>query len=113
MQIFFYSHCCLTVWLCLSAMSEVYCLPPREVEQGYVVAVQKTEYEVGFDIHYLCKKNYLLDGPQKVTCLSNGSWSAPPPYCRGEKEIEKEKETVKQEKHHKDAQYMCTTVQRV
>ncbi|XP_071392146.1 beta-2-glycoprotein 1-like isoform X2 [Centroberyx affinis] len=61
---------------------KVYCLPPREVEQGYVVAVQKTEYEVGFDIHYLCKKNFLMDGPQKVTCLSNGSWSAQPPYCR-------------------------------
>uniref|UniRef100_G3P945 Beta-2-glycoprotein 1 n=1 Tax=Gasterosteus aculeatus aculeatus TaxID=481459 RepID=G3P945_GASAC len=61
---------------------EVYCQPPREVQQGYVVAVQKTEYEVGFDIHYLCKKNFLLDGPQKVTCLSNGSWSASPPHCR-------------------------------
>ncbi|XP_074509549.1 beta-2-glycoprotein 1-like [Sebastes fasciatus] len=61
---------------------KVYCQPPREVEQGYVVAVQKTEYEVGFDIHYLCKKNFLLDGPQKVTCLSNSSWSASPPYCR-------------------------------
>ncbi|KAM7383351.1 hypothetical protein PAMP_003013 [Pampus punctatissimus] len=60
----------------------VYCQPPRDVEHGYVVAVQKTEYEVGFDIHYLCKKNFLLDGPQKVTCLSNGSWSALPPYCR-------------------------------
>lgn len=65
-------------------LSEVYCQPPPDVEQGYVVAVQKTEYEVGFDIHYLCKKNFLLDGPQKVTCLSNGSWSASPPYCRGE-----------------------------
>ncbi|XP_054638737.1 beta-2-glycoprotein 1-like isoform X1 [Dunckerocampus dactyliophorus] len=61
---------------------KVYCEPPREVEQGYVVAVQKTEYEVGFDIHYLCKKNFWLDGPQKVTCLSNGSWSAAPPSCR-------------------------------
>ncbi|XP_053744214.1 beta-2-glycoprotein 1-like [Synchiropus splendidus] len=61
---------------------KVYCQPPREVEQGYVVAVQKTEYEVGFDIHYLCKKNFLLDGPQKVTCLPNGSWSASPPHCR-------------------------------
>ncbi|XP_068614078.1 beta-2-glycoprotein 1-like [Brachionichthys hirsutus] len=61
---------------------KVYCEPPRAVDQGYVVAVHKTEYEVGFDIHYLCKKNFLLDGPQKVTCLSNGSWSAPPPYCR-------------------------------
>ncbi|KAG7474504.1 hypothetical protein JOB18_010277 [Solea senegalensis] len=62
---------------------KVYCLPPREVEHGYVVAVQKTEYEVGFDIHYLCKKSFLLDGPKKVTCLSNGSWSESPPHCRG------------------------------
>lgn len=62
---------------------DVRCRPPEEVEQGYVVAVQKAEYEAGFEIHYLCKKNFLLDGPQKVICLSNGSWSAPPPFCRG------------------------------
>ncbi|XP_056458937.1 beta-2-glycoprotein 1-like [Gadus chalcogrammus] len=60
----------------------VFCVPPPPVEQGYVVAVLKTEYEVGYDIHYLCKKHFLLDGPQKVTCLSNGKWSAPPPHCR-------------------------------
>lgn len=65
------------------SLSDVYCQPPKEVEQGYVVAVQKTEYEAGFEIHYLCKKNFLLDGPQKVTCLSNGSWSESPPFCRG------------------------------
>lgn len=61
----------------------MYCQPSGQVDQGYVVAVQKTEYEVGFEIHYLCKKNFRLDGPQKVTCLSNGSWSASPPFCRG------------------------------
>lgn len=80
--------CQQTFWLSLLinllSSIEVYCQPPTEVEQGYVVAVQKTEYEVGFDIHYLCKKNFLLDGPQMITCLSNGSWSAPPPHCRGE-----------------------------
>lgn len=65
-------------------LSDVFCQPPKEVEQGYVVAVHKTEYEAGFEIHYLCKKNFLLDGPQKVTCLPNGSWSQPPPFCRGE-----------------------------
>lgn len=69
-------------------LSGLFCQPPQEVEQGYVVAVQKAEYEVGFDIHYLCRKNYLLDGPQKITCLSNGSWSASPPHCRGEQQLE-------------------------
>lgn len=66
--------------LCLSG---VFCPPPEEVKQGYVVAVQKTEYEAGFEIHYLCKKNFLLDGPQRVTCLPNGTWSQSPPFCRG------------------------------
>ncbi|KAK7886311.1 hypothetical protein WMY93_025932 [Mugilogobius chulae] len=61
---------------------KVYCQPPRDVEFGYVVAVQKTEYEVGFEVHFLCKKNFLLDGPQRVTCLPNGSWSEAPPHCR-------------------------------
>lgn len=63
------------------------CRPPTEVKQGYVVAVQKTEYEAGFEIHYLCKKNFLLDGPQKVTCLSNGNWSESPPFCRGDSAV--------------------------
>ncbi|KAF6735196.1 Beta-2-glycoprotein 1 [Oryzias melastigma] len=73
---------------------EMLCQPPKEVEQGYVVAVQKTEYEVGFDIHYLCKKNFLLDGPQKITCLSNGSWSAAPPHCRARCVIPAERSRV-------------------
>ncbi|KAM6968292.1 beta-2-glycoprotein 1-like [Aplochiton taeniatus] len=73
---------------------KVFCLPQRKVEQGYVVAVQRTEYEVGFDIHYLCKKNFLLDGPQRVTCLSNGSWSAAPPYCRARCPIPAERSRV-------------------
>ncbi|CAL9705629.1 unnamed protein product [Knipowitschia caucasica] len=61
---------------------KVFCQPSQEVNNGYVVAVQKTEYEVGFDVHFLCKKNFLLDGPQKVTCLPNGRWSKAPPHCR-------------------------------
>uniref|UniRef100_A0A3P9NRK6 Beta-2-glycoprotein 1 n=1 Tax=Poecilia reticulata TaxID=8081 RepID=A0A3P9NRK6_POERE len=73
---------------------ELFCQPPKEVQQGYVVAVQKTEYEVGFDIHYLCKKNYRLDGPQKITCLSNGSWSASPPHCRARCVIPAERSRV-------------------
>ncbi|XP_056143095.1 beta-2-glycoprotein 1-like [Lampris incognitus] len=73
---------------------KVYCLPPPEVEQGYVVAVQKTEYEVDFEIHYLCRKNFLLDGPPKVTCLSDGSWSASPPHCRARCVIPAERSRV-------------------
>uniref|UniRef100_A0A673M848 Beta-2-glycoprotein 1 n=1 Tax=Sinocyclocheilus rhinocerous TaxID=307959 RepID=A0A673M848_9TELE len=56
----------------------VVCPPPKEVERGHLVAVQRTEYEVGDTIYYLCKKNVLLDGPNQVTCLPNGTWSAEP-----------------------------------
>ncbi|KAM9403758.1 beta-2-glycoprotein 1-like [Salvelinus alpinus] len=61
----------------------VWCPLPQEVNQGYLVAVQRTVYVVGDAIYYLCKKNHLLDGPNRVTCQPNGTWSAVP-YCRGE-----------------------------
>lgn len=59
----------------------VVCPPPKEVDRGHLVAVQRTEYEVGDTIYYLCKKTFLLDGPNQVTCLPNGTWSAEP-ACR-------------------------------
>ncbi|XP_030639346.1 beta-2-glycoprotein 1-like [Chanos chanos] len=59
----------------------VYCPPPVEVDRGYLVAVQRKEYEVGDTIYYLCKKTFLLDGPNQVTCLPNGTWSLVP-ACR-------------------------------
>ncbi|XP_066539668.1 beta-2-glycoprotein 1-like [Hoplias malabaricus] len=59
----------------------VFCPPPLEVDRGYLVAVQKAEYKVGNTIYYLCKKNFLLDGPNQVSCQSNGTWSTAP-FCR-------------------------------
>lgn len=59
----------------------MFCPPPREVENGYLVAVQRKEYDVGDTIYYLCKKTFSLDGQNRVTCLANGTWSAVP-FCR-------------------------------
>uniref|UniRef100_A0A673G9R0 Beta-2-glycoprotein 1 n=1 Tax=Sinocyclocheilus rhinocerous TaxID=307959 RepID=A0A673G9R0_9TELE len=53
--------------VCIYMLSGVVCPPPKEVERGHLVAVQRTEYE-----------NFLLDGPNQVTCLPNGTWSAEP-----------------------------------
>lgn len=72
----------ISVWICL--LSGVVCPPPKEVDRGHLVAVQRTEYEVGDTIYYLCKKTFLLDGPNQVTCLPNGTWSAEP-ACRGKR----------------------------
>uniref|UniRef100_A0A4W4FNQ5 Beta-2-glycoprotein 1 n=1 Tax=Electrophorus electricus TaxID=8005 RepID=A0A4W4FNQ5_ELEEL len=59
----------------------VFCPPPVEIDHGYLVAVQKSEYNVNDTIYYLCKKTFLLDGPNQVTCQSNGTWSTVP-SCR-------------------------------
>lgn len=60
----------------------VFCPPPQEVKHGYLVAVQKSEYNVGDSIYYLCKKTYQLDGPNQVTCQLDGTWSTVT-SCRG------------------------------
>ncbi|KAJ8005112.1 hypothetical protein DPEC_G00143270 [Dallia pectoralis] len=71
----------------------VWCPPPQEVKQGHLVAVLKTEYEVGDDIYYLCKKNFLLDGPNQVSCQPNGTWTTIP-YCRARCPIPAERSRV-------------------
>ncbi|XP_058874390.1 complement receptor type 2 isoform X1 [Acipenser ruthenus] len=59
----------------------VLCSPPLELSHGYLVAVQRKQYEAGEVIYYLCRKGFLLDGSNRVVCQSNGTWS-PTPFCR-------------------------------
>lgn len=84
----------------------VVCPPPKEVvDRGHLVAVQRTEYDVGDTIYYLCKKTFLLDGPNQVTCLPNGTWSAEP-ACRG-KGSGKLHRTFRTFCQSEDAKYKC------
>ncbi|MBN3307465.1 SVEP1 protein, partial [Amia calva] len=62
---------------------QVFCPPPADVAAGYLVAVQRSRYEVGEVIYYLCRKGFLLDGPNRVVCESDGSWGHTP-FCRGQ-----------------------------
>ncbi|XP_074926623.1 coagulation factor XIII B chain-like [Chelonoidis abingdonii] len=59
----------------------VFCPPPGDIAEGYLVAVEKPQYRAGELVYYLCKRSYLLDGSNRVTCQSNGTWS-PRPFCR-------------------------------
>ncbi|KAI5620414.1 beta-2-glycoprotein 1 [Silurus asotus] len=59
----------------------VFCPPPQEVNNGYLVAVQKSKYSIGDAIYYLCKKTFHLDGPNQATCQIDGTWSTVP-LCR-------------------------------
>lgn len=37
---------------------------------------------IGATVTYMPDSNAQLMGASKITCLSNGSWSAPTPVCR-------------------------------
>ncbi|XP_029441580.1 beta-2-glycoprotein 1-like isoform X2 [Rhinatrema bivittatum] len=65
---------------------EVFCPPPGEIENGHLVAVERTQYKVSEVIYYLCKRSFFLDGPNRVTCQRNGSWSETP-ACRAQCKI--------------------------
>ncbi|XP_030053649.1 beta-2-glycoprotein 1 isoform X1 [Microcaecilia unicolor] len=64
----------------------VFCPPPWEIENGHLVAVEKPQYWVSEVIYYLCKRNFYLEGPNRVTCQRNGSWSEIP-ACRARCQI--------------------------
>nr|XP_033817852.1 beta-2-glycoprotein 1-like [Geotrypetes seraphini] len=69
-------------WSPTPACQEVFCPPPREIENGHLVAVEKPRYQASEVIYYLCKRNFYLDGSNRVVCQKNGSWSEIP-ACRG------------------------------
>nr|XP_028558113.1 sushi, von Willebrand factor type A, EGF and pentraxin domain-containing protein 1-like isoform X2 [Podarcis muralis] len=59
----------------------VTCSRPPNIAEATLVAVHQSEYPVGTVIYYLCNKDFLLDGSNRVVCLENGNWSQLP-YCR-------------------------------
>ncbi|XP_044303689.1 beta-2-glycoprotein 1-like [Varanus komodoensis] len=59
----------------------VNCSRPPQIAEATLVAVHQSEYPVGTVIYYLCKKDFFLDGSNRVVCQENGSWSQLP-YCR-------------------------------
>ncbi|XP_065826820.1 sushi, von Willebrand factor type A, EGF and pentraxin domain-containing protein 1-like isoform X2 [Oscarella lobularis] len=38
---------------------------------------------IGTELRFHCYEGYILNGTSNVTCLSNGSWSGPEPFCQG------------------------------
>ncbi|MEE6483109.1 hypothetical protein FKM82_013434 [Ascaphus truei] len=72
---------------------QIFCPPPPEITNGYLVAVEKEEYAVSEVIYYLCKKNFFLDGLNKVSCQANGKWSESP-ACRARCKIPAQRSRV-------------------
>ncbi|KAM4703074.1 beta-2-glycoprotein 1-like [Rhinophrynus dorsalis] len=72
---------------------QLFCPPPPEINDGYLIAVKKSEYEVSEEIYYLCKKNFYLDGSNSVTCEADGKWSESP-ACRARCKIPAQRSRV-------------------
>ena len=51
-------------------------------------------YEVGDNYTYECENDEVILGKKVSTCLSNLTWSLPPPTCVGEIDILKKHITV-------------------
>ncbi|KAM8927733.1 beta-2-glycoprotein 1-like [Pelodytes ibericus] len=75
------------------ACKNIFCPPPPEVKDAYLVAVQKTEYAVFEEINYLCDKHVDIDGSHNVTCEPTGKWSAIP-ICRARCKIPAQRSRV-------------------
>ncbi|KAJ7313980.1 hypothetical protein JRQ81_005832 [Phrynocephalus forsythii] len=71
----------------------VNCSRPPNVAQATLVAVHQSKYPVGTVIYYLCKKDFYLDGSNRVVCLENGSWSQLP-HCRARCHISAQRSRV-------------------
>ena len=67
--------CCLSLAIC----SRIINLPNGNV-------FGKT-YLDGDQLRFQCLQGYVLDGKQSITCLSNRTWSARKPLCRGKQII--------------------------
>uniref|UniRef100_H2Z7B0 Sushi domain-containing protein n=1 Tax=Ciona savignyi TaxID=51511 RepID=H2Z7B0_CIOSA len=59
---------------------EILCPSLSQPTQGSVVVTSRSVQGVAT---YSCNTGYRLDGPQVITCFSNGRWSNTPPTCVG------------------------------
>ena len=54
------------------------------IRNGWVVGKGNLE---GDQLSFRCQQNYTLDGPQRLTCQFNRSWSGRKPTCKGTKSM--------------------------
>nr|XP_057929822.1 complement factor H-like [Doryrhamphus excisus] len=60
------------------------CSPPPKVENAVILTSFQTEYLSGSQVTFKCRKNYMIDGDDTITC-QNGKWDMADikctPYC--------------------------------
>ncbi|XP_078495862.1 sushi, von Willebrand factor type A, EGF and pentraxin domain-containing protein 1-like [Ciona intestinalis] len=66
-----------------STCTEILCPALNNPASGSVTITSRNVQGVA---NYECNTGYRLDGPQVITCFSNGRWSSTPPACVDENE---------------------------
>ncbi|XP_041837980.1 beta-2-glycoprotein 1-like [Melanotaenia boesemani] len=56
----------------------VTCLPPENIERGYMSNNNKKEYDFMEKVKYDCEGNYVLEGNVETVCQQDGKWSEKP-----------------------------------
>ncbi|KAA0706581.1 P-selectin CD62 antigen-like family member P [Triplophysa tibetana] len=60
----------------------VYCPPPPLVRNADMFDRTYEQVPFGYMVSYRCRTGSLI-GAKRIHCTKNGTWSAPPPECRG------------------------------
>ncbi|XP_056639770.1 uncharacterized protein LOC130447135 [Diorhabda sublineata] len=58
----------------------IQCEPPAQIENGNVDISNATIF--GMEVTYSCNDGYVLNGPEILTCLTNGHYDNLPPTCQ-------------------------------
>ncbi|XP_038604790.1 complement decay-accelerating factor isoform X3 [Tachyglossus aculeatus] len=59
------------------------CPPPQNVSNGAWQRNGSEELVAGASVFYTCERGFLLTGNRDLVCGSDGTWSGPPPECKG------------------------------
>lgn len=61
----------------------VKCLHPPAITNGKLQGNTSDTFFYGASVSYSCDSGYSLSGDAFITCTASGTWSHPPPQCKG------------------------------
>nr|XP_039269171.1 clotting factor C-like [Styela clava] len=80
----------ITVYLCLIHLTviffiedvyAIYCGEIEPIQYGDIIASARPPYQVGTTLTFECDRGFKGQGKGSITCMKDGRWSGPVPYC--------------------------------
>uniref|UniRef100_A0A8C8ECV3 Sushi domain-containing protein n=1 Tax=Otus sunia TaxID=257818 RepID=A0A8C8ECV3_9STRI len=71
------------VWSLEPSSSTVKCLHPPNITNGKLKGNISNTFSYGASVSYSCNPGYSLVGNALISCTASGTWSQPPPQCKG------------------------------